>query len=273
MQPEGLKVIIIAIVATALLGASFVGYMAHLKRVAPATSDPAWQVTGADADKRFAKLDGRANLHFVALTACFGVMTYLAFDAMYALRVMLLPPAVMTFPISHAFLVLAAMFAGAGLACMVFCAWARRRWGEDARWYIAYVSVRRYECDYERLCRGLGSALVVLVVLMLPLGLNSYVQVRESGFAIHPFLALREQVHPYSDIDGIATSGKFIAPNGRTRNERDYVVHFKDGTRWVASNLPSGDVYDRVQVAETLARKAGVTIVEVPIFKTSDVYN
>jgi hypothetical protein len=273
MQPEGLKVIIIAVIAMALFGASFVGYIAHLKKVAPAKSDPSWQVTGVDADKRFAKLDGRANLNFVALTACFGLMAYLAFDAIYALRVMLLPPAVMTFPISHAFLVLAALFAGAGVACMVFCAWARRRWGEDARWYISYVSVRRYECDYERLCRGLGSALVVLVLLMLPLGLNSYVQVRESGFAIHPFLALREQVHPYADIDGIATSAKFIAPNGRIRHERDYVVHFKDGTRWVASNLPSGEVYDRVQVAKTLAAKAGVTIVEVPIFKTSDVYN
>ena len=273
MQPEGLKVIIIGVIATALFGASFVGYIAHLKRVAPAINDPVLQVTGADADKRFAKLDGRANLYFVALTACFGVMTYLAFDAIHALRVMLLPQAVMTFPISHAFLVLAAMFAGAGVASMVFCAWTRRRWGEDARWYISYVSVRRYKCDYERLCRGLGFALVVLVVLMLPLGLNSYVQVRESGFAIHPFLALREQVHPYADIDGIATSAKFIAPNGRIRHERDYVVHYKDGTRWVASNLPSGNVYDRVQVAETLARKAGVTIIEVPIFKTGDVYN
>lgn len=273
MQPEAIKVIVIGIVATALLIASFTGYIAHLKRVAPATDDSALQVRGAEADKRFVKLDGRANLVCVALTICFGVIAYLAIDAIYALRVMLLPQAIMSFPVTHAFLVLAAMFAGAGVACVVFCAWARRRWGEDASWYISYVSVRRYGCDYERLCRGLGCALLTLVVLMLPFGLNSYVQVRESGFAIHSFFALHEQVRPYADIEGIVTSGKFVAPNGRTRHERDYVVHFKDGTRWVASSLPSGSVYDRVQVADALARKAGVTIAEVPIFKTADVYD
>lgn len=79
--------------------------------------------------------------------------------------------------------------------------------------------------------------------------------------------------YPYADIQGIETSAKFIAPNGRTRYERDYVVRFKDGSRWVAANLLSGDAYDRKRIADLLARRAGVTIVEVPIFKTSDVYD
>jgi hypothetical protein len=273
MQPEALKIIIIGVSAIALLSASFVGYIVHLKRVSPAKIDPSLQVAGIDADKRFTRLDGRANLIFVALTACFGVLAYLVFDVIYTLRLMLLPQAIMTFPISHAFLVFAAVFAGAGLACMIFCMLFRRLLGEDAHWYLSYVSIRRYGCDYERLCRGLGSAVIVLVVLMLPFGLNSYVQLRESGFATHPFFALQERVHLYSDIVSIDTAGKFIAPNGRTRHERDYVVRFKDGTRWVAGDLPSGNVYDRVRVAEALAKKSGMTIAEVGIFKTSDLYD
>jgi hypothetical protein len=50
-------------------------------------------------------------------------------------------------------------------------------------------------------------------------------------------------------------------------------VHFKDGSRWVASNLPSGDAYDRKRLVDALAKRAGVTIVEVAVFSTSDVYD
>lgn len=273
MQAQALKIILMGVGGLVLLGAILVGYIRNLKRVAPVVNNPALEVQGADADKRFAKLDGKANLWFVLLTIGFGLLAYLLFDALLAVRVMVLPPALMTYAATHAILVLAAMFAGMGVAIIVFCAFFRRRLGDDARWYIYYASIRRYGCDYERLCRGLGYGVLLLVAVLLFLGVNTYVQVRETAFVVHPLLGLREQVHSFGDITGIDTSGKFVAPNGRIRRERDYVVHFKDGSRWVASNLPSGDAYDRKRLVDALAKRAGVTIVEVAVFSTSDVYD
>lgn len=273
MQPEALKILVIGVGAMVLFLGSIFGYIAYLKRVAPAASDATQDVTGSDADKRFAKLDGHANLLFMLLTLVCGVLAYLVVYAIDSVRVMLLPQALMTYPMSHAFLYMVAGVAGAGLASMMFAMVVRWRWGEDARWYLAYASVRRYGCNYERLCRGLGFGLVALAALALPLGLNVYVQVRDASFVVHPFFALHERVYAYGDIRSIETASKFIAPNGRIRDGRDYVVHFSDGGRWVAADLPSGDGYDRSQVVTLLAKRAGVTITEVPIFKTSDVYD
>lgn len=273
MQAQALKVILMGVGGLVLLSAILVGYIRNLSRVAPVVINPAFEVQSADADKRFARLDGKANLWAVLLTIGFGLLAYLLFDALLAVRIMVLPPALMTFAVSHSLLVLAAMFAGMGAALIVFCAFFRRRLGDDARWYIYYASIRRYGCDYERLCRGLGYGVLFLVALLLFFGVNSYVQIRETALVVHPFLGLREQVHSFGDITGIDTSGEFVAPNGRTRHERDYVVHFKDGSRWVTSNLPSGNAYDRKQIVDVLAKRAGVTIVEVPVFSTNDVYD
>lgn len=273
MQSEALKIMIIGVGAIALMLGGFIAYIAHLKRVAPPNNDPTLEVAGPDADKRFAKLDGRANLLFLLLSVVFAALAYLVIYATDVLRVRLLPNAIMTFPTSHGFLGLIAGFAGMGVASMVFGSVIRSRWGEDARWYLAYASVRRYGCDYERLCHGLGVTLVFMTVLALPLALNWYVQVRDKAFVIHPLFALHERVYAYSEIQSIETAGRFIAPNGRVRHERDYVIHFKDGSRWVAANLPSGDFYDRQRVTELLAQRAGVGITEVAIFKTSDLYD
>lgn len=273
MQPEAVKILLIGVSGLSLLVVSFIWYIFHLRRVAPPKLDPALLLTGPEADKRFSKLDGEANLYFVLVIACFCVLLYPVFYATYALRIMLLPRAVMTFPIGHEFLWFCAGITGVGLALIVSGSVIRRLLGDDGRWYLAYASVRRYGCDYERLCRGLGSAIIVVVLLLFPFGVNSYVQARDTAFVVHPFFALHESVHPYADIEGIDTANKFVAPNGRVRRGRDYVVRFKDGTHWVDRDMPSGDGYDHQRVIDMLAKRARVTINELPIFKTSDLYN
>jgi hypothetical protein len=49
------------------------------------------------------------------------------------------------------------------------------------------------------------------------------------------------------------------------------VVHFKDGSKWVADSLPSGSYNEREQVALLLSTLSRVPIREIPIFQTGDV--
>jgi hypothetical protein len=273
MQPQALKVIGLGVGATALFLCSVFAYIAYLKRVAPALSVEDADIYSKDGDRRFKKLDGRSNGVFLLLTICFGVAVFFLLRVVGQLRFAMLPPALMSFPISGAFFGLIAGFTGMGLAMAAFGPVSRYLWPEDTRWYSLYLSNRRYDCDYDRLCRGFGVGTILLALITLVLGLNCYVQVRNEALVVHHFFGLHEQVYPFTEIKSIETAPKFVAPNGRIRHDRDYIVDFKDGQKWIAGDLPSGDIYERGEVANLLSKKSGVAIKEIPIFYTSDLYD
>jgi hypothetical protein len=245
----------------------------YVKRVAPAPSPEGIDIESDEANKRFRLLDGRANGIFLLLTIVFGVAIYFALKLISQWRFSALPPAIMSFPITNIALMIPAMFGGMGLAAMVFGPVNRSYRPQDAAWYSLYLSNRRYGCDYDRLCFYLGAVVLVLASASVPALLNTYVQVRNDALVVHPFLGMSERIYALTDIDSIKTAPKFIAPNGRVRYDRDYVVYFKNGDKWEARDMPSGDAYDQQRVVEWLSQQSGVPIKEIPIFQTGDLYD
>jgi hypothetical protein len=257
MKYRSLWVIAAGLLFNALVIGSFSAYIAHLKRVAPTSS----VIRGADFDsddskKRIAKLDIRTNGIFLLLAICMGALVYIVLHFIGNLRAMALPPALMSFSISSAFFGLLALFSGVGMAIATTAPTMRRWWPEDVDWYSSYLSVKRYGCDYERLCRGLGMVLVALMLILLPFGLNSYVQARDGVLAVHPFFGFYEKTFIYSDIQSIED-----APRATRYGYRwHYVVSFKDGQAWDSDDLPSGGRYESTKLVELLANKSGVAI-------------
>ena len=257
-----------------LLCGSLLLYVRYLKRNVPMPSlQGIADIYGKEADRRFAKLDGRMNGLFVLFTVAAGMALFLLLRLFGQWRTAQLPPALLTFPVSSAFFALIAMFAGMGIAGCIVLPLAKRWWPESQTLYLAYASHRRYGCDYTRLCRGLFLGVTLLAAAGVPFGLNNYVQVRRDALVVHRMLALHERSHAFSEIDRILTAPAFVAPNGRIRHQRDYVVYFKDGSKWVAGDLPSGEEAERVQIAELLSKQSGVPIQQVPIFQTADLYD
>jgi hypothetical protein len=113
--------------------------------------------------------------------------------------------------------------------------------------------------------------MMALAILPVPFGLDTCVQVRKDVLIVHPFFALHARHYPFSDVTGIVTAPKFVAPNGRIRHERDFVVHFTGGGRWIAGDLPSQSRRSR-EIIEMISKKSGVPIRRIPIFQTSDLY-
>lgn len=128
--------------------------------------------------------------------------------------------------------------------------------------YSSYLSVRRYGCDYDRLCRGLSVPLFLVTTTGLALGINQYVQVRQDAIALHHFFSLHEQTYRYADVDRIETA---VTRLNKRQTGHDYIIVFHDGTSLdLYRELPSGGKSVRAEVASLVAKKAGVAIKEVP---------
>lgn len=256
MQTENFLLIGLAIAFSVMVGGAFTGYISHLKRVAPVPDTADMEIYGQAADKRFKKLDVRSNGLFLLLAVGLGLPIFFILQLVERLRMALLPPAAVNIPMSGAFFGVVAIFSGMGLATAAFAWVARCCWSEDAHWYATYLSKRRYGCDFERLCRGVGIALIGLATLLLPLGLNCYVQARGSELAVHPFFGLHEQDHGYADIRAIVR----VPRPTRYGQVHDYVVQFADGTAWSTADLPSGGAWDGARIARLLSEKSGLAI-------------
>lgn len=246
--------------------------MAHVRRAGAMPPAEDIDFDSAESVKRRNKMDNLNNGTFLVLAIGFGTLAYYALRALARLRFALLPSAQLSFSASNWFLGVIAMFWGIGFAILFTCPLISSWDNNGERFYSAFLSQCRYHCNYDRLCRRLGIAIILLMLIPLSLGLNWYVQVRSNAFVFHPFIGVHEQVYRFSEIEAIITAPEFVAPNGRVRHERDFVVHFRNGKRWVASDLPSGDVYEREEVANLLSKKSGVPITETPIFQTGDLY-
>jgi hypothetical protein len=256
MGYQSLWVIAAGLLFNLVVIGSFNAYIAHLKRVAPAPSVGSLDISSQDARKRFTKLDGRTNGFFLLLAMGVGTALYFVLHFIGGLRSAMLPPALMSFPISSAFFCLLALFLGVGIGAATTMPILRRWWPEDTAWYSTYLSVKRYGSDYDRLCHGMGMAVAALALLALPFGLNTYVQAREEGFVVHPFFGFHERTFAYSDIQGIEDAPRYT----RNGTRWHYIVTFKDGQTWDSDNMPSGGRYESKQLIQLLAHRAGIKV-------------
>jgi len=212
----------------------------------------------------------RASGVFLCMGVTFVACMYYLLNEVAALGTSSMPSAQLNYPAARDVWLVIASFAGMGIALMSVTQLMMHWWPADTRWYSTYLSIRRYQCDYERLCRGLGFAFALGAISFVPFALNWHAQVLSDSFVTHPFFGFHEVSHSFADIKQIDTAPEFTAPNGRTRHDRDFIVRFKDGSNWVASELPSGNYTDREKVAFMLSIESGVPIREVPIFRSSD---
>ena len=158
---------------------------------------------------------------------------------------------------------LVAFFAAIGLTALWSGPIMRTMWPDAGGFFSTYLSVRRYGCDHDKLCRGLSFPLVLIATVCFVLGSNSYVQARGSLIAERPFFSLHENTYEYSEIKSIETGETRL---GRGYG-RDYFIAFRDGTGFdFYKRLPSGGESERRKLAEVISKKSGVPITEVSRF-------
>lgn len=274
MHPEAQRVVLLGMGSTVLVLGSLAAYVGFLKRVAPppSTDDPLIY-QGRPADARFTRLDVRAKGQFFLLMMVSGAIGFVVLQVIARMRIELLPAAVLSYSMSPVFVALDAAGLGLGIAYMANAPFLRWRLPAEARWYFYYLSLRRYGCNYERLCRDVGRATVLLALMAFALGIHCYVQARRDAFVVMRLLDWHGQTHAYTDIRSIRTAPTMVATDGRLRHERDFEVLFNDGSVWMAGELPSGSLHDRVVVAQYLSRRSGVPIVEMQSLTMRDVTN
>jgi hypothetical protein len=264
MHPEAQTAILLGMGSTVFLLVSLAAYVGYLRRVAPppSTDDPLIY-RGRTPDALFARMDVRVKGQFFLLMMVSGALGYMVLLVIARIRIELLPATVLSYSMSHAYFALNAAGLGLGVAGTANGPVLRWRLPAEARWYFGYMSVRRYGCDYERLCRGVGRVVVVLALVAFVPGANCYVQARSNVFVVKRLLSWRSETHAYTDIRSIRTAREVVEPNGGLRHGRDFVVLFRDGRQWMASELPSGSLHDRIVVAQYLCRRSGVPIIEM----------
>ena len=167
-------------------------YVRYLRQSAPLPSANGEDISSPAAIARFRTLDMRANGVFVCLTIALGAGMYYLLRGAATLEVASMQPAQLTYPAADAFWTVIALFAGIGIASTLVVPLMMRWWPADTRWYTTYLSIRRYQCDYERLCRGLGIAFALGAISFVPFALNWYTQVRGDAFVVHPLFGFHE---------------------------------------------------------------------------------
>ena len=211
----------------------------------------------AEDRARFAKLNNRASLVFLLLAICAGTVTYFVLFAISSLRMMILPPAMITVVAEGVALAFIAGVAGTGVAMAAFVPVMRHWWPEETKWYLAYMSMRDHGGGYERTYRVWGSIIVALALMPFPLVLNWYVQARDVGLIIHPFFAVHEQLFHYSDIRSI----ELVSVRVRHGYQDRYFVSFKDGRILKAdSAFPARCESDYMPLFQLLSLKSGVPV-------------
>lgn len=211
----------------------------------------------AEDRARFAKLNNRASFVFLLLAICAGTVTYFVLCTISGLRMMILPPAMITVVAEGTVLAFIAGVAGTGVAMAAFVPVMRHWWPEETKWYLAYQSMRDHGGGYERTYRVWGSIIVALALMPFPLALNWYAQARDVGLVIHPFFAVQEQLFHYSDIRSI----ELVSVRVRHGYQGRYFLSFKDGRMLKAdSAFPARCESDYTPLIQLLAQKSGVPV-------------
>lgn len=211
----------------------------------------------AEDRQHFARLDGRARLTFLLLTMGAGSAAYFVLYAISIVRLMILPPAMISVVAERDVLASIAAVVGMGVATAILIPVMRYWWPEDTKWYLAYTSMREHSGGLERSYRVWGAFIVALALMPFPWALNWYVQARDVGLIVHPFFAVHEQLFRYSDIQSI----EIVAVRNRHGYQDRYFLGFKDGRTLEACNdLPFRDESDYTPLMQLLSKKSGVPI-------------
>jgi hypothetical protein len=254
----------VALIAAGIGFSAFVhwgayAYNRHLRISAPAVED--MDVRSKDADQRFTKLNNLFTLLIIVLTILYAVPAYFLSKIVAEWWRSGLPSAYLNVFPGDSLYMLVAMFLGFGLTSATFGVVTKSLWPESGAFYSSYLSVRRYRCDYDRLCRGLSVPLFLIAMTALAFGANQYVQVRQGVLALHGFFALSERTYSYSDVKRVETA---VTRLNTHETGRDYLILFRDGSSLdLYRDLPSGGEFVRAEVASIVAKKAGVTIENV----------
>lgn len=259
MQTKAVALIAAGIGFSAFVHLSVYAYNKHLQKSAPAVEE--MDVRSKDADKRFANLDNLFTLLTIGLVVAYMVPAYYLSKSVAEWWRSKLPPADLSVFPTNSLYMLVALFLGMGLMSATFGLVTKSLWHESGVFYSSYLSVRRYGCDYDRLCRGLSVPLFLIATTVLALGTNQYMQVRQDTFALHHFFSLSEQTFNYKDVKRVETA---ITRLNKHQTGRDYLILFHDGSSLdLYGELPSGGESVRTEVANLVAKKASVTIKDV----------
>lgn len=258
-QLGGLALIAAGIGLSVFVHWSACAYNKYLQEAAPATED--MDVRSKDADQRFAQLNNLFIPLIILVTILYMVPAYYIPKLVGEWWASRLPQADLTILPSNSFYTFVALFLGFGLTTATFGLLTKTVWPEKGTFYSTYLSVRRYRCDYDRLCRGMSIPLFLIATTVLALGINQYVQARQDVLALHHFFALSEQTYKYSDVRRIETA---VTRLNTHQTGRDYLILFKDGSALdLYGELPSGWGSGRTELANIVAKKAGVSIEQV----------
>src|SRR5450432_962983 len=236
---------------------------------APMPSAKGIDLDSEQASQRFRRLDGRANMVFLGLTVASCVVVYAVLRLVETGRGALLPPGIVDFPMFSSYWTVVAMVMGAAFAMLAYTALSKRWWPDDAAWYAVYLSNRRYRCNYESLLTGMAVAFLFVGSAAALIGWNRYAQIRNDGIAIHYAFAISETHHAWTDVASIQMASAFVAPNGNTRYQTNYVVRFRDGTFWSLRDWITHD-QSQDELAGIVAQRAHVQISEVDSFRRGE---
>jgi hypothetical protein len=262
VEARSVWIIVAAFLGNCLFVWGVSAYNNRLKRLAPPNENV--DVRSPDAERRFARLNNLFVLYYLVLTVVFVVLMYAVSTQIATWCLSSLPTAELSIPATGSSLSsLVALFSGMGLTAIASGPIMRLVWPVNGTFFSTYLSVRRYGCDHDRLCRGLSFPLLLIAAAVLAFGTNSYVQARSTVIAERSFLDVRESTYEYSNIKSIETG---VGRLGRGFG-RDYFITFRDGTGFdFYRRLPSGGELERRRLAEIISRKTGIPIVEVKNF-------
>ena len=260
MDGNWIWLILLPVAANGLLAWGSASYNNYLMR--RGTPVEQIDVSSAEADKRFAMLSDLSVIFYLVLTVGLVAVMYQAVTIVEHWFSSRLPAAEMSvIGSSGNSRLLVALFVGMGLAMLVSGPVMRILWPDAGGFFAAYLSVRRYKSDHDRLCRILSFPLVLIGAVVFAIDSNAYVQARGDVLVERPYLSTHEIAVPYSEIKAIQVS---VGPLGRGYG-RDYLVRFRDGSGFdFYGQLPSGGDEERKRFAEVLSRMSGVPITPYP---------
>jgi hypothetical protein len=133
MENKTVLIIVLGLLFNVFVIVAYSKYVRRLGKIAP---PPVVETCDIDLDdpnakKRFANVDGRVNGIFLLLSIIIGVMLYFAADVLGDLRMRLLPPSLLSYPVTGSFYTLVALLAGVGLAAIAIGLVMRRWWPDD----------------------------------------------------------------------------------------------------------------------------------------------
>lgn len=262
MDSSWIWMILAALAVNGLLAWASASYNNYLAR----SGKPVEQidVSSPEADKRFEMLSGLSVIFYLALTAGSVALMYQAVTLVAHWFSSRLPAAEMSISAADgSSCLLAALFFGFALTALASGPLMRLLWPDAGGFFTAYLSVRRYKSDHDRLCRIMSFPMVLIGAGTFAITSNAYAQVRRDVFANRPYFSANEVTVPYSEIKAIQVSvGKLGRGYGR-----DYLIIFRDGSGFdFYRQLPAGGDDQRKRFAEALSRMSGVRITPYRVY-------